>query len=79
MKNIFEYKFKYYVETDKYAARRHFYICGYGCSDYTMAMAAVVIAVLPIAILFLIWQKYFIKRMTMEAVKGQKVCTGLRY
>lgn len=39
-------------------------------SDYTTAMAAIVISVLPIAILFLSLQKYFIKGMTVGAVKG---------
>lgn len=39
-------------------------------SDYTTAMAAIVISVVPIAILFLALQKYFIKGMTVGAVKG---------
>lgn len=39
-------------------------------SDYTTAMAAIVISVLPIAVLFLALQKYFIKGMTVGAVKG---------
>ena len=39
-------------------------------SDYTTAMAAIVISVLPVAILFLSLQKYFIKGMTVGAVKG---------
>ena len=39
-------------------------------SDYTTAMAAIVISVFPIAILFLSLQKYFIKGMTVGAVKG---------
>lgn len=39
-------------------------------SDYTTAMAAIVISVLPIAILFICLQKYFIKGMTVGAVKG---------
>lgn len=39
-------------------------------SDYNTAMAAVVISVLPIAILFLSMQKYFIKGMTVGSVKG---------
>lgn len=39
-------------------------------SDYSTAMAAIVISVLPIAILFLCLQKYFIKGMTVGAVKG---------
>lgn len=39
-------------------------------SDYNTAMAAIVISVLPIAILFLCLQKYFIKGMTVGAVKG---------
>ena len=39
-------------------------------SDYTTAMAAIVISVLPIAVLFLFLQKYFIKGMTVGAVKG---------
>ena len=38
--------------------------------DYTTAMAAIVISVLPIAVLFLSLQKYFIKGMTVGAVKG---------
>ena len=39
-------------------------------SDYTTAMAAIVISVLPIAVLFMSLQKYFIKGMTVGAVKG---------
>lgn len=39
-------------------------------SDYTTAMAAIVISVLPVAILFVSLQKYFIKGMTVGAVKG---------
>lgn len=39
-------------------------------SDYTTAIAAIVISVLPIAILFISLQKYFIKGMTVGAVKG---------
>ena len=39
-------------------------------NDYTTAMAAIVISVLPIVILFLALQKYFIKGMTVGAVKG---------
>lgn len=39
-------------------------------SDYTTAFAAIVLSVLPIAILFLCLQKYFIKGMTVGAVKG---------
>lgn len=39
-------------------------------SDYNTAMAAVVISVLPVAILFLSLQKYFIKGMTAGSVKG---------
>ena len=39
-------------------------------NDYNTAMAAVVISVLPIAILFLSLQKYFIKGMTAGSVKG---------
>ena len=39
-------------------------------SDYTTAMAAIVISVVPIAILFMSLQKYFIKGMTVGAVKG---------
>lgn len=39
-------------------------------SDYTTAMAAIIISVLPIAILFISLQKYFIKGMTVGAVKG---------
>ncbi len=39
-------------------------------SDYTTAMAAIVISVLPIAVLFLSLQKYFIKGMIVGAVKG---------
>ncbi len=39
-------------------------------NDYTTAMAAIVVSVLPIAILFLSLQKYFIKGMTVGAVKG---------
>ena len=39
-------------------------------SDYTTAMAAIVISVLPIAVLFISLQKYFIKGMTVGAAKG---------
>ena len=39
-------------------------------SDYNTAMAAVVISVLPVAILFLSLQKYIIKGMTSGSVKG---------
>jgi raffinose/stachyose/melibiose transport system permease protein len=39
-------------------------------SDYTTAIAAIVISVLPVAILFISLQKYFIKGMTAGAVKG---------
>lgn len=39
-------------------------------SDYSTAFAAIVISVLPIAVLFISMQKYFIKGMTVGAVKG---------
>ncbi|MBR2274955.1 MAG: carbohydrate ABC transporter permease [Lachnospiraceae bacterium] len=39
-------------------------------SDYTTAIAAIILSVVPIAILFLSLQKYFIKGMTVGAVKG---------
>lgn len=39
-------------------------------NDYTSAMAAIVIAVLPIAVLFVSLQRYFVKGMTVGAVKG---------
>ena len=39
-------------------------------SDYTTAMAAIIISVLPIAILLKKKKKYFIKGMTVGAVKG---------
>jgi raffinose/stachyose/melibiose transport system permease protein len=39
-------------------------------SDYSTAFAAIVLSVLPIAILFVSLQKYFIKGMTIGAVKG---------
>ena len=39
-------------------------------SDYTTAIAAIVLSVLPITILFMSLQKYFIKGMTVGAVKG---------
>jgi len=39
-------------------------------SDYSTAFAAIVISVLPIAVLFVSMQKYFIKGMTVGAVKG---------
>lgn len=39
-------------------------------SDYTTAFAGVSISVLPIAILFLSLQKYFVKGLTVGAVKG---------
>lgn len=39
-------------------------------SDYTSATAAIVISVLPIAVLFISLQKYFVKGMTVGAIKG---------
>lgn len=39
-------------------------------SDYTTAFAAIVISVLPVTILFISLQKYFVKGMTVGAVKG---------
>ncbi len=39
-------------------------------SDYTTAKAAIVLSVLPLAVLFMCLQKYFIKGMTVGAVKG---------
>lgn len=39
-------------------------------SDYTTAMAAIVVSALPITVLFMSLQKYFIKGMTVGAVKG---------
>lgn len=39
-------------------------------SDYTSAMAAIVISSLPMVVLFLSLQKYFIKGMTVGAIKG---------
>ncbi len=39
-------------------------------SDYTSATAAIVISVLPIAVLFVSLQKYFVKGLTVGAVKG---------
>lgn len=39
-------------------------------SDYTTAFAAIVLSVLPLCILFISLQKYFIKGMTVGAVKG---------
>lgn len=39
-------------------------------SDYSTAFAAIVISVMPITILFVSLQKYFIKGMTVGAVKG---------
>lgn len=39
-------------------------------SDYTTAMAAIMISVLPMVVLFVCLQKYFIKGMTVGAVKG---------
>lgn len=39
-------------------------------SDYSTAFAAIVISVLPITLLFVSLQKYFIKGMTVGAVKG---------
>lgn len=39
-------------------------------SDYSTAFAAIVISVFPIAVLFICMQKYFIKGMTVGAVKG---------
>ncbi len=42
-------------------------------SDYTSAMAAIVISSLPITVLFISLQKYFIKGMTIGAVKGLQI------
>jgi raffinose/stachyose/melibiose transport system permease protein len=39
-------------------------------NDYTTAMAAIVISFVPVCILFISLQKYFIKGMTVGAVKG---------
>ena len=39
-------------------------------NDYSTAMAAIVISALPITVLFVCLQKYFIKGMTIGAVKG---------
>ena len=39
-------------------------------NDYTSAMSAIVISVLPIATLFVALQRYFIKGMTVGALKG---------
>lgn len=39
-------------------------------SDYTTACAAIVISVLPVVILFTYLQKYFVKGMTIGALKG---------
>jgi len=39
-------------------------------NDYTSAMAAIVISVLPIATLFVALQRYFTKGMTVGALKG---------
>ena len=39
-------------------------------SDYSTAFAAIVISVLPVAVLFMAMQKYFIKGMAVGAVKG---------
>lgn len=39
-------------------------------SDYTTAFAGIVISVLPVTILFLSLQRYFIKGLTVGAVKG---------
>ena len=39
-------------------------------NDYTSAMSAIVISVLPIATLFVALQRYFIKGMTAGALKG---------
>ncbi|MGE5607306.1 MAG: carbohydrate ABC transporter permease, partial [Bacteroidota bacterium] len=39
-------------------------------SDYTTAFAAIIVSSLPVTILFISLQKYFIKGMTVGAVKG---------
>ncbi|HEY8500597.1 MAG TPA: carbohydrate ABC transporter permease [Clostridia bacterium] len=39
-------------------------------SDYTTALAAIVVSVLPVVILFVSLQKYFVKGMTAGALKG---------
>ena len=39
-------------------------------SDYTTAMAGIIISVLPVAVLFVSLQKYFVRGMTAGALKG---------
>jgi raffinose/stachyose/melibiose transport system permease protein len=39
-------------------------------SDYSTAFAAIVLSAMPITVLFITLQKYFIKGMTVGAVKG---------
>jgi raffinose/stachyose/melibiose transport system permease protein len=39
-------------------------------SDYSTAFAAIALSALPITVLFIALQKYFIKGMTVGAVKG---------
>lgn len=39
-------------------------------SDYTTAMAAIIISVLPVTVLFVSLQKYFVRGMTAGALKG---------
>jgi raffinose/stachyose/melibiose transport system permease protein len=39
-------------------------------TDYTTAMAAVILSALPVMILFIAMQRYFIKGMTVGALKG---------
>lgn len=39
-------------------------------TDYTTAVAAIILSALPVTILFIVLQKYFIKGMTVGAIKG---------
>ncbi|HCM25711.1 MAG: hypothetical protein A2Z99_03220 [Treponema sp. GWB1_62_6] len=39
-------------------------------SDYTSATSAILISVLPVSALFVSMQKYFVKGMTVGALKG---------
>ncbi|NLC52781.1 MAG: carbohydrate ABC transporter permease [Firmicutes bacterium] len=39
-------------------------------SDYTTAMAGIIVSVLPVAVLFISLQKYFVQGMTAGALKG---------
>ena len=46
-------------------------------TDFGLIMAGASLAAIPIIVIFLIFQKYFTKGITMGAVKGQGGCYDL--